>query len=133
MRTQTINPWTWQDALGYSQAVLVTQPHQTLYAAGQGSVDADGAPVAEGDMAGQATQAMDNVEAVLEAAGMDLSDVVRWDVYATDLQRYLIEAHGTVVKRMGASGRFPAGGIATEVTALAMPHMLLEIVVVAAR
>ena len=36
MNKQTINPWTWQDQLGYSQGVLVEQPTQTLYAAGQG-------------------------------------------------------------------------------------------------
>src|SRR5689334_24324199 len=110
MKTQTINPWTWQDSLGFSQGVLVTQPHQTLYAAGQGSVDADGGPVAEGDMAGQAAQAMDNVEAVLEAAGMSLDDVVRYDVHATDLQTYLAQGHEIVGKRLGQTGRVPAGG-----------------------
>ena len=133
MKTQTINPWTWQDALGFSQGVLVTQPHQTLYAAGQGSVDPDGGPVSPGDMAGQAAQVMDNVEAVLESAGMDLSDVVRYDVHTTDLQAYFTLGHETVVKRLGQTGRFPAGGIATEVPALAMPHMLLEVTVIAAR
>ena len=133
MKTQTINPWTWQDGLGYSQGVLVTQPHQTLYAAGQGSIAPDGSPVAEGDMAGQAAQVMDNVEAVLEAAGMDLSDVVRYDVHTTDLQAYFTQGAETVAKRLGQSGRFPAGGIATEVPALAMPHMMLEVTVIAAR
>ena len=37
---QAINPWTWQDQLGSSQAVLVSQPKQTLYVAGQCAVDA---------------------------------------------------------------------------------------------
>jgi enamine deaminase RidA (YjgF/YER057c/UK114 family) len=84
-------------------------------------------------MGGQAAQVMDNVEAVLEAAGMDLSDVVRYDVHTTDLQAYFAQGHETVVKRLGQTGRFPAGGIATEVPALAMPHMLLEVTVIAAR
>ena len=39
MEKQTINPWTWQDQLGFSQGVLVTEPRQTLYSAGQGPVE----------------------------------------------------------------------------------------------
>lgn len=77
MKKQTINPWSWQDDHGYSQGVLVEQPKRTLYAAGQGPVDADGRLLHEGDVGAQARRAMDNVEAVLEAAGMSLADVVR--------------------------------------------------------
>ena len=42
MHTTTVNPWTWQDAHGYSQGVLVSHAAETLYAAGQGPVDPDG-------------------------------------------------------------------------------------------
>ena len=42
MEKQTINPWTWQEPLGFSQGVLVAEPRRTLYAAGQGPVDATG-------------------------------------------------------------------------------------------
>ena len=131
MRKQTINPWTWQDELGYSQGVLVEQPKRTLYAAGQGPVDADGRLVHEDDVAGQTRQAMDNVETVLAAAGMTLSDVVRYDIHATDLQDYFVHGHVEVVKRFGEAGVVPAGGIATEVSALAIPGMQVEVTVIA--
>jgi enamine deaminase RidA (YjgF/YER057c/UK114 family) len=133
MTTSTINPWTWQDQLGYSQGVLVVEPRQTLFAAGQGPLDAEGNLVHTDDVAGQAKLVMDNVEAVLAAAGMSLSDVVRYDIYATDLQGYFMQGHGEVVSRFAAAGVIPAGGIATEVSALAVPGMQVEITVTACR
>jgi enamine deaminase RidA (YjgF/YER057c/UK114 family) len=132
MNKNTINPWTWQDQLGYSQGVLVTEPRQTLYAAGQGSMDADGNLLHDGDVAGQAAQAMDNVQTVLAAAGMTLADVVRYDIHATDLQDYFMSGgHEQVAKRFAQAGNIPAGGIATQVPALAVPGMAVEITVIA--
>ena len=131
MKNQTINPWSWQDDYGYSQGVLVVQPQRTLYAAGQGPVDADGRLLHEGDVAAQARRTMDNVEAVLDAAGMSLSDVVRYDIHATDLHDYFVHGHAEVVKRFSEAGVVPAGGIATEVPALSIPGMLVEVTVVA--
>ena len=131
MNTTTINPWTWNDQHGYSQGVLVAEPRRTLYAAGQGSIDADGNLVHEGDVAGQASLTMDNVETVLAAAGMTLADVVRYDIYTTDLETYFVQGHGAVVGRFAQAGVVPAGGIATQVSALAVPGMQVEIVVIA--
>ena len=133
MSNTTINPWTWQEAFGFSQAVVVESPQQTAYVAGQGPIDPQGQLVAEGDMAGQAAQTMDNVETVLAAAGMTLADVVRYDVHTTDLQTYFEQGHEQVAKRFAQVGPFPAGGIATQVPALAMPPMLVEITVTACR
>ena len=134
MNMRTINPWTWQDQLGYAQGMLVEQPQQTLYAAGQGSLDADGNLLHEGDVAAQAAQVMDNVETVLAEAGMTLADVVRYDIHATDLQDYFMSGgHAEVAKRFAEAGVVPAGGIATEVPALSVPGMQLEVTVTACR
>ena len=129
---RAINPWTWQDQLGYSQAVLVNQPKQTLYVAGQCAIDANGAPVSPGDMAGQVAQVADNIETVLAAAGMTFGDVVRYDVYTTDLNAYF-GAAGILVSRFAAAGNIPAGGICTQVQSLAMPGLMVEVTVTAAR
>lgn len=131
MKKQTINPWTWQENHGYSQGVLVVQSQRTLYAAGQGPVDADGGLLHEGDVVAQARHTMDNVDTVLAAAGMSLSDVVRYDIHTTDLQDYLIHGHAEVAKRFAEAGVVPAGGIATEVAALAIPGMQVEVTVIA--
>lgn len=128
-----VNPWDWQDALGYSQAVVVENARRTMYAAGQCSIDADGVPQHAGDMAAQVRLTMDNVETVLRAGGMSLADVIRLDIYTTDLPRYFEQGHALVAGRCQAHGRVPAGGILAQVAALAMPPLLVEIVVTAAR
>lgn len=133
MKKHTVNPWSWQDQLGFSQGVLVEHPTRTLYAAGQGPVDADGQVVCEGDMAGQAHAAMDNVATVLAAAGMGLEDVVRYELYTTDLQAYFTQGHEHVVKAFASAGVVPAGGVATQVSALALPGMQVEVTVTACR
>jgi enamine deaminase RidA (YjgF/YER057c/UK114 family) len=67
-----INPWTWQDAYGFSQAVEVRNATRTIYCAGQASVDEQGAPLHAGDMIAQLHRAVDNLETVLAAAGLTL-------------------------------------------------------------
>jgi enamine deaminase RidA (YjgF/YER057c/UK114 family) len=123
-----VNPWTWQDQMGFSQGVLVEGATRTLYAAGQGSVDADGRPVHVGDMAAQVGRCLDNVETVLAAAGMTLRDVVRYDVYTTNIDEYF-PASGQLAQRVGAPA--PAGGVLVQVGRLAYPEMLVEIRVTA--
>ncbi len=131
MHRSTINPWTWQDALGYTQGVLVREAQETLYLAGQCSVDADGAPLHAGDMAAQVNQCLDNVETVLGKAGMSLADVVRLDVYTTDTAAYF-GAMSLVTDRFTAAGTVAAGGILCQVEGLAMPPLMVELVATAA-
>ncbi len=132
MDRTTVNPWTWQDQLGYAQGVLVAEATRTLYLAGQCSVDADGAPVHAGDMAAQVNQCLDNMEAVLGKAGMSLADVVRLDVYTTDTGAYF-GAIPLVNARFAAVSTVPAGGILCQVSGLAMPPLMVELVATAAR
>jgi len=129
-RRTGVNPWTWQEGMGYSQGVHVVGGQQTLFVAGQTSIDADGEIVHIGDMAGQVGQALDNVAAVLAQAGFTFADVVRYDVHTTDADAYLA-ASSAVAERFG--GWLPAGGILCQVARLAMPPLLVEITVTAAR
>ena len=131
-RNEAVDPWPWTAALGFASGMLVPSPERTLYLAGQAALDVQGRVVAAGDMAGQLAQTMDNVEVVLAAAGMTLSDVVRYDVYATDLGAYFAAA-GELVRRFAAAGVVPCGGIAAQVGALAMPGLMVEVVCTAAR
>ena len=64
MKHTTINPWTWQNAFGFSQAIDVTDAQRFLYCSGQTSVNADGAVLHAGDMRKQVVTAMANLEAV---------------------------------------------------------------------
>jgi len=133
MNRQTINPWTWQEKFGFSQAVLVEASAETLYVAGQGPIDPAGNLVHEHDMTGQCAQTMDNVEAVLAAGGMTLADVVRYDVHTTSLEDYFMHGAEQVGTRFAQAGNIPSGAIAAQVVNLAVPGMAVEISVIACR
>jgi enamine deaminase RidA (YjgF/YER057c/UK114 family) len=89
MRRTPINPSSWSTNLGFDQAELIEGQQRLLLASGQDSVDDDGNPQHPGDMAAQLELALDNLEAVLGAADMSLADVVRLNVYTTDVEELL--------------------------------------------
>jgi|SRR5688572_138495 enamine deaminase RidA (YjgF/YER057c/UK114 family) len=101
-----INPWSWSIKLGFDQAQLIEGHRRLLVCSGQDAVDADGNPQHPGDMAAQLELALDNLEAVLAAADMTFVNVVRLNVYTTDLDEYL-EHSASLDNRFGRSeGRF---------------------------
>jgi enamine deaminase RidA (YjgF/YER057c/UK114 family) len=120
-----VNPWTWQEQFGFSHGQEVRGAQQVLYLAGQASVDANGNPIHEGDMKAQLAQAFDNVEAVLNEAGYSLSDVVRLNYYATDIDAFF-EAHDVISTRLAGTGSPPAGTL-LGVQRLAFPALLIEL------
>jgi enamine deaminase RidA (YjgF/YER057c/UK114 family) len=122
--TKAINPWKWQDAYGFSQAVEISGATRWLVCSGQTSVDADGNPLHAGNLAAQLRQAMDNLEAVLTGAGLTLADVVRLNYYTTDVSAYL-KASGEVAHRF--TGGTPPAGTLLGVAALFHPDILIEL------
>ena len=56
-----------------------------IYLSGQVAQDPASGKLIEGDVRAQTEQIFKNLKAVLEAAGKDLSDVVRVGVYLTDI------------------------------------------------
>lgn len=69
----------------YSQGVVV-RGGRTLYSSGQIALDpATGALVGEGDVRAQTRRVLDNLHAVLEAAGMGFADVVRAGIFLADM------------------------------------------------
>jgi enamine deaminase RidA (YjgF/YER057c/UK114 family) len=49
-------------------------------------------------MRAQLNQAVDNLEEVLKGAGFNLADVVRLNIFTTDVDRYFIEIEATAVR-----------------------------------
>ena len=125
MERRMVNPWTWQDNFGFSQAIEVSGAQRTIFCAGQTSTDDEGKPVHLNDMRGQIDQAMDNLETVLREAGDGLSDVVRLNFYTTDVDGFL-EAHDAVGGRLAGAGCQPASTL-LGVASLAFPELLVEI------
>jgi enamine deaminase RidA (YjgF/YER057c/UK114 family) len=126
MEQRKVNPWTWQDAYGFSQAIEVSGGERVLYCAGQTSTGADGQSLHGDDMAAQTGQALDNLETVLREAGMSVANVVRVNYYVTDVDRYLMEGAALVGQRFGAAGIQPAGTL-LGISRLAFPELLIEI------
>jgi enamine deaminase RidA (YjgF/YER057c/UK114 family) len=125
MAREVINPWTWQEQFAFVHGNVVSAGARTLYVAGQASTGDDGHPVHAGDMVAQVTQSIDNIERVLTEAGMTLADVVRLNVYTTDVDAFFA-AHPTLVARFDAAGCRPASTL-LGVTRLAFPEMLVEL------
>ena len=76
------------EAIGtYSQAVRVDR---TVYLSGQIPLMPATMQLVEGDIAAQIAQVFNNLKAVAEAAGGDLSDIVKLNVFLTDLSHFPI-------------------------------------------
>lgn len=125
MNIRPVNPWTWQDKFTYSQAAEVTGGTRTLYCAGQTAVDGEGNPVHPGDMPAQLQQAFDNLEAVLRQAGMSLSNLVRLNIYTTDIPAFFAAA-AIVEERLGHLACKPPGTL-LGVAALFHPAIVIEL------
>jgi enamine deaminase RidA (YjgF/YER057c/UK114 family) len=88
---------------------------------------ANSASVARGDPAGQAEQAMRNVQQLLGEAGAGLADICKLTIYLTD-PRYREPVYRTVGRWL--KGVFPVS-TGLVVSALARPEWLVEIDVIA--
>jgi enamine deaminase RidA (YjgF/YER057c/UK114 family) len=88
-------------------------------------MSSDGTPWHAGDMAAQLALSLDNLEATLEAAGMSLENLVRLNVYTTDVD-LLFQHYGVLASRLGAAGVAPATTM-LGVTRLALPILMVEL------
>jgi enamine deaminase RidA (YjgF/YER057c/UK114 family) len=123
MERTSINPWSWSAKLGFDQAELIEGHRRELVCSGQDAVDADGNPQHPGDMAAQLELALDNLEAVLAAGDMTLANVVRLNVYTTDVDE-LFKHWARLPDRFGKSDdRFATSVLG--VTRLAAPQLLV--------
>lgn len=125
MHRTPVNPWPWSLRIGYNQGEVIADARRLLTVSGQTAVDAGGAPQHPGDMRGQIGLALDNLQAVLAGAGMDLGNLTRLGIYTTDVPAALA-AFDLIGARLGAAGATPPTTL-LGVTALAMPGLMIEI------
>ncbi|TDW93098.1 enamine deaminase RidA (YjgF/YER057c/UK114 family) [Kribbella pratensis] len=120
-----VNPVPWSLELGFNQGELVEGHPRTLYCSGQTAMDADGKPQHDGDLPAQLALSLDNLEAVLTEAGMSLTNLVRLNVYTTDVD-LLFPHYGVLAARLAAAGVAPTTTM-LGVTRLAIPGQLVEL------
>ena len=125
MQRTAVNPWSWSVAMGFNQAEIVQGAERVLFCAGQTSVDADGTPQHAGDMEAQIGLALDNLEAVLAGAGMSLANVVRLNIYTTDVDAFFA-SYGAAAERLAAAGVAPPGTL-LGISRLAFPGLMVEL------
>lgn len=109
----------------YSQAFVTSG--KTVYVAGMTARDEKGELVGEGDIRAQTKAVLDNMKAVLEAAGAAMSDVVKLTVFMRDLTQ---AAHVREIRQQYFSRPYPASTL-VEISRLADERFLIEIEAVA--
>ncbi len=88
MKRQVIRTNQAPAAIGtYSQAMRVGS---TVYLSGQIPLDPQTMELVQGDMRAQIERVFRNLQAVADAAGGSLADVVRLTVYLTDLSHFAL-------------------------------------------
>jgi enamine deaminase RidA (YjgF/YER057c/UK114 family) len=125
MNLKVVNPWSWQDSFHFSQAVEAPAGSRVVFLAGQTSVDPDGRPLHPDDMGAQLEKAFENLEFVLERAGLTLANLVRLNYYVTDMAAYA-GAREVVAAKLGALAVKPSGCL-LGVNCLAQPELMVEI------
>ena len=106
MERTAVNPWTWSVEMGYNQGDVVSGHTRTLYCSGQTAMSGDGKPQHAGDLTAQLALSLDNLEAILGESGMSLANLVRLNVYTTDVD-LLFQHYGVLAARLGAAGMAP--------------------------
>ncbi len=107
---------------GYSH--VATGPGRWVAIAGQVALDADGNFVGIGDPAAQARQVFANLDSCLKAAGATFADVVKLNLYVTDIA-YLPAIR--TVRDEYVDTTNPPASTAVQVVALFSPNALLEV------
>ena len=125
MERTAVNPVSWSVPMGFNQGELVQGATRTLYISGQTAMSSEGRPEHEGDLGSQLALSIDNLESVLREVGMTLANVVRLNVYTTDVD-LLFQHYDVLAARLGQAQVAPTttmlGG-----TRLAIPGQVVEL------
>jgi 2-iminobutanoate/2-iminopropanoate deaminase len=121
---EIIRPETTAKTTGYSPAV---RAGNTLYISGQVAQNRDGKLVGKDDIAAQAAQVFANLQAVIEAAGGTMHDIVKLNTFTTSLEfrPAIAEARGKYWQADWPASTFVV------ISSLATPDFLVEVEAVA--
>ena len=121
-------------ALGMYSHGMTAPAGEIVVVAGQVGVNRAGKVVGPGDVGAQTKQALDNVGAVLRAAGCGMGDVIRFQpflTHAADIEGFM-QARHEVFPRHFPGGAYPPNTLLI-VSRLVKPELLVEIEAMAVR
>jgi 2-iminobutanoate/2-iminopropanoate deaminase len=117
----------WDPRPRFAQVVKIGNQ---VYVAGQTAVDEKGNVVGKGDIEAQTRQVFRNLQKCLESAGAGFDQVVKLNIYSTDLDAHL----GTITKvRKEYFPKEPVASTTVQVPRLVHPDWLIEIEAIAVR
>lgn len=125
MQKREINPTDWLQSFNLNHGIEVTAGQRVLYLSGQTSNAADGAPMHAGDLVAQFRLAWSNLKDALTAADMIPSNIVRLNMYTTDVQAFMAAA-GELVPIYAEDGCKPVCTL-LGVSALFEPELMIEL------
>ena len=120
---RTLSPPSLPPTRGYSHVVIAPAGRRAVIS-GQVSVDSLGAVVGAGDFRAQCIQVFENLGRALRSAGAGFEDVVRTDMYVTDL------THLDILREVRARylpAEHPPASTLVRVVALYRPELMIEI------
>jgi 2-iminobutanoate/2-iminopropanoate deaminase len=112
----------------FSQCAVVSAGTSLLYISGQVPRSLAGDTVGVGDMAMQAEQVFNNLQALLQAHGTSFAKAIKATIFVTDISR----ASDVVAVRSRFYGNATPASTFVAVSALGDPDWLLEVELIAA-
>jgi enamine deaminase RidA (YjgF/YER057c/UK114 family) len=125
MQKRAINPTDWLLSYKINHGIEVHGGKRVLYLSGQTANAADGAPMHRGDLVAQFKLAWANLKDALAAAEMAPADIVRLNIYTTDMDAFM-SAAGELVDIFAADGCRPVCTL-LGVARLFEPDLLVEL------
>jgi 2-iminobutanoate/2-iminopropanoate deaminase len=113
-RLQEPAPGTWSNCRVYGNQVFI---------AGMTAGDGKGGVLGDGSMYSQAQQTFTKIKHLIEAAGGTMNDIIRVDIYVTDIKQ---REEVWRARKECFTGDFPTSTL-VEVRALATPQLLVEV------
>ena len=107
-------PGTWSNCRVYGNQVFI---------AGMTAGDGKGGVLGDGSMYSQARETFTKIKHLIETAGGTMNDVIRVDIYVTDIKQ---REEVWKARREFFSGDFPTSTL-VEVRALAIPQLMVEV------
>ena len=122
-----VKPKRFGPPLGMYSHGMVAPGGEIVVVAGQVGMGEGGA-VAVGDVGAQTRQALENVRAIIEAAGCTMGHIVRLQTFLTHAEDIpgFMAARGDVVPRYVPNGAYPPNTLLV-VSRLVKPELLVEI------
>lgn len=120
-----INPPELANPRGFSHGFAI-EGGRLLMLAGQDASDAEGQIITPGDLVAQYEQVIKNLKAVVEAAGGELQDIVKLNIYVTDRDAYRAQLKSLgEIHRAYYGHHYPAMAL-FEVKGLFNPDAMIE-------